>query len=74
MLVRYHLEFEKTNKENHFFTVHSVDYVLESIVGKDSDSEWQIYYEEFNLAIQVKGIFEMGKPYQRIGSKNPPLL
>ena len=58
---RYHLRFEKTDEENHFFTVHSKDYVLESFNGEGSDNQRQKYYEEFDSAIQTKGIFEMDR-------------
>ena len=34
VLVQYHLKFKKTDEENHFFTIHSKDFVLESMVGE----------------------------------------
>lgn len=61
VLVQYHLKFEKTDEENHFFTVHSKDYVLESFNGKGSDNKRQKYYKEFDSAIQTNGIFEMDR-------------
>lgn len=61
VMVQYHLRFEKTDEENHFFTVHSKDYVLESFNGEGSDNQRQKYYEEFDSAIQTKGIFEMDR-------------
>ncbi|MFR5030426.1 MAG: hypothetical protein ACLUCI_03655 [Blautia hansenii] len=61
VLVRYHLSFAKTNEENHFFTIYSKDFVLESFNGESSDVQRQKYYEEFDLAIQTKGSFELDR-------------
>lgn len=61
VLVRYHLSFAKTNEENHFFTIHSKDFVLESFNGEGADNQRQKYYEEFDLAIQTNGNFELNR-------------
>lgn len=59
ILIRYHLEFNKTDEENRFFTIYSQDYVFEGFVGKDSENLCKEYYTEFDTAIQTTGVIEM---------------